>query len=81
MKNTPSLFSTLDLPPFLDEGHEAIDVDPYDRVDDDDADADVVFLESGTTTSDSSHMWDSTWQIPSSTSGLRFRNSESKTEI
>lgn len=61
MKNTPSLFSTLDLPPFLDEGHEeedgAADVDPYDHAEDDDADA--VFLESGTT-SDSSHMWDIT---------------------
>lgn len=60
MKNTPSLFSALDLPPFFDnEGQEdeAADVEPYE---DDDEDAVVVFLESGTTTSDSSHMWDST---------------------
>lgn len=61
MKNTPSLFSALDLPPFFDnEGQEdeAADVVPYEE--DDDEEADVLFLESGTTTSDSSHMWDST---------------------
>lgn len=81
MKNSPSLFSTIDLPPFLDDDllddddeAVAIDVDdvPWDQVDDDDEEDGILFLDPGIT-SDSSHMWESTWQMPSSTSGLRFR--------
>lgn len=67
MKNSPSLCSTLDFPPFFDdddeEEEEAADVD---------VDEDGMFLNPGIT-SDSSHMYESTWQMPSSTSGLRFR--------
>lgn len=68
MKNSPSLFSTLDFPPFLD-------ADQGDEDDDDDDEAvevDGMFLDS-IGTSDSSHKWASTWHIPSSTSGLRWR--------
>lgn len=68
----------LDLWPFLDDD-EAVDVDgilvdPYDHFDDDDeaTEADGISLDPGIT-SDSSHMCESTWQIPSSTSGLRLR--------
>lgn len=61
MKNSPSFFSTPDFPPFFedDEDDEADDVDG-------------MSLDPGNT-SDSSHMYESTWQIPSSTSGFRLR--------
>lgn len=67
MKNSPSFFSKSDLGPFFED------------VDDEDVDADadvdavcvmVVELEPDVI-SDSSHMWARTWQMPSSTSGLR----------
>lgn len=57
---------------------EAVDVDgllvdPYDHVDDnEDMEVDGIFLDPGIT-SDSSHIYESTWQIPSSTSGFRLR--------
>lgn len=53
---------------------DGILVDPYDHFDDDDeaTEEDGISLDPGIT-SDSSHMCESTWQIPSSTSGLRLR--------
>lgn len=63
MKNSPSFCSTIDFPPFLededDDEEEAVDVDG-------------MFFSPGIT-SDSSHMYESIWQMPSSTSGLRLR--------
>lgn len=54
-------------------GVDGILVDPYDHVDDDEAmEVDGIFLDAGIT-SDSSHIYESTWQIPSSTSGFRLR--------
>lgn len=61
MKNLPSFFSASDFPPFLE-----------DVEDEEAADVDGALLYSGMT-SDSSHMYDKTWHMPSSTSGLRLR--------
>lgn len=62
MKNSPSFLSTSDVLPFFDDEDEAAP---------DDVEA-IILLNPGIT-SDSSHMYESTWQIPSSTSGWRFR--------
>lgn len=51
MKNSPSLFSTLDFPPFLDADHGD---DEDDDEDDDAVEVDVMVLDS-TGTSDSNH--------------------------
>lgn len=53
MKNSPSLFSTMDLPPFLDadQGDEDDDEDEDEAVDDDEA----VKVGGMFSTSDSSH--------------------------
>ena len=49
MKNSPSLFSTLDFVPFFDADDEEEDA----------VDVEGMFLEAGVT-SDSSHIWEST---------------------
>lgn len=77
MKNSPNFLSISDVLPFLD-----VDVDEAEEVEDDedeDAHVDVegmFFLDTGTI-SDSSHICERTWHIPSSTSGLRLRYPES----
>lgn len=64
MKKSPSFFSTWDFPPFFEEDEE-------EEEEAADVDVDGMSLDPGN--SDSSHMYESTWQIPSSTSGLRLR--------
>ena len=64
MKKSPSFFSTWDLPPFFEEEEEQEEEAA-------DVDVDGMLLDPGN--SDSSHMYESAWQIPSSTSGLRLR--------
>lgn len=69
MKNFPNLLSTCDFPPFFEDD----DDDDQEYEDDDEAvDVDGMFPKSGIT-SDSSHRCARTWQMPSSTSGLRLR--------
>ena len=63
LKNSPSLFSNSVFAPFFDEDVE----------EDDDAAKVVAMLAEPDVISDSSHRWARTWQMPSSTSGLRVR--------
>jgi hypothetical protein len=65
--NAPSFFSNSVFAPFLEE------VGAEDE-DDDAAELDATLLLEPAMISDSSHRWDRTWQMPSSTSILRFRN-------
>lgn len=66
LKNSPNFFSKWDLVPFFD--------DDDDVVDEEEAELDAVLLPRPDITSESSHIWASTWQMPSSTSGGRVRN-------
>lgn len=67
--NAQSFFSNSVLAPFLED----VGVE-YDDDDDEDAvELDAALSLEPVMISDSSHMCDSTWQMPSSTSGGRFR--------
>lgn len=65
LKKSPSFFSKSDRLPFLDDAE--LEEDEEEDVDDEATSLlDVEYI------SASSHIWANTWQIPSSTSGLRF---------
>lgn len=66
--NAPSFFSNSVFAPFFEE------VGPEDDEDDDASELDATLLLEPAMISDSNHRWDRTWQMPSSTSILRFRN-------
>jgi hypothetical protein len=66
--NAPSFFSNSVFAPFFEE------VGAEDDEDDDASELDATLLLEPAMISDSNHRWDRTWQMPSSTSILRFRN-------
>lgn len=68
LKNSPSFFSKSDRFPFLDEAGPG---DGEEEEDDDDDDEGISIVEIEYISA-SNHMCPKTWQIPSSTSGLRL---------
>lgn len=75
LKNSPSFFSNCERVPFFEEVDEEEDEDEDDDgevVDEEDEEVDAVLLPEPAMISESNHMCAKTWQIPSSTSGLRL---------
>lgn len=68
LKYSPSFFSKSDLLPFFDDVEE----EEEGEEDDDDEDEEEASLPELEYSSESNHMCAKTWQIPSSTSGLKF---------
>lgn len=70
IKKSPSFFSNWERCPFFEEFED--DDDEEDGEADDEEEAEAALLPEPAMISESNHMWAKTWQIPSSTAGLRL---------